>query len=74
VTYASSGTYQSPPCDWGVPAKLIDLTVAADLNGGRVTATIEASDNGFRTIQAQMKVPIRDGVHAYPVSRVLVGR
>ena len=47
---AASGTYQSPAHDWGVPASLQELTVAAELNGAEVTVSIETSDDGFKTV------------------------
>ena len=72
VSYAASGTYQSPPCDWTIPATLTDLTVAADLNGGQVTATIELSSDGFRTIASRMPVPVRDGVNVYSLESLTI--
>ena len=68
MSYAASGTYQSPPCDWTILATLTDLTVAADLNGGQVTATVELSGDGFRTIASRMPVRVRDGVNAYSLA------
>jgi hypothetical protein len=67
---ARSGTYQSPPYDWTVPAKLHDLTVAADLNQGSVTATVQGSDDGFKTVQSQLEIVVRDGVNTYPLDRL----
>jgi len=60
-----SGTYQSPICDWTVPAAPTGLTVAAELNGGRVAATVETSDDGFQTTLGRSQLDIRDGVNAY---------
>jgi len=65
VSYAAAGSYQSPPCDWTIPATLTDLTVAADLHGGQVTATVELSHDGFTTIASRMPVRVRDGVNVY---------
>ena len=65
---SASGTYQSPPCDWTVPAKLGNLTVTADLNHGRVTATVETSDDGFKTVRSRTRIPLRDGVSTYPLA------
>ena len=48
-----------------VPAKLKDITVAADLNGGKVTATVETSNDGFRTVASRIQLPIGDGVQTY---------
>jgi len=64
---AESGVYQSPAYDWTVPAKLRELTVAADLNDGRVTATVQTSDDGFETVRSQVEIVIRDGVNSYPL-------
>jgi hypothetical protein len=72
VSYAASGTYQSPPCDWTIPATLTDLTVAADLNGGQVTATVELSGDGFRTIASRMPVHVRDGVNVYSLESLTI--
>ena len=35
AAYVASGSYQSPLYDWGVAARLTNLTVAAELHGGR---------------------------------------
>ena len=64
---AASGTYQTPPYDWTVPAKLDELTATADLNGGQVTATVETSDDGFKSVRSHTQVPIEDGVNSYPL-------
>lgn len=65
IIYAASGSYQSPPCDWAIPAKLEELEIAADLDGGQVTATVEVSDDGFRTVTGIASVRIQDGVNKY---------
>ena len=49
-------------------AKLTDLTVAADLHGGQVTATVEASNDGFKTIVSTTQVRVQDGVNTYPLN------
>jgi hypothetical protein len=72
VRFAASGHYQSPACDWAASAKLDSLTVAADLNGGRVRATVETSRDGFQTIQSRSRIRVRDGVNSYPL-RALSG-
>ncbi|MFH1920631.1 MAG: discoidin domain-containing protein [Planctomycetota bacterium] len=64
---AASGTYQSPPYDWAVPAKLNDLTVAAELSHGEVTATVQTSNDGFQTVRSEVQIPVRDGVNTYPL-------
>jgi hypothetical protein len=38
------------------------LTAAVDLHGGRATATIETSDDGFQTIRAAAPIELGDGV------------
>ena len=63
----SQAATQSPPYDWTVPAKLGELTVTADLNDGRVTATVQTSDDGFQTVRSQIQIVIRDGVNTYPL-------
>jgi hypothetical protein len=64
---AVTGTYESPVHNWGRPAELQSLEVAADLCAGQVTATIEISDDGFKTVQSCSDIPLRDGVSAYPL-------
>jgi hypothetical protein len=68
LTYAAAGSYQSPPQDWVVRAKLAELTVAADLNGGQANATVEASDDAFTTVSSSRFFPVQDGVNTYPLS------
>jgi len=70
VSYPQSGSYQSPPYDWAVPAKLVDLTVTADLNQGSVTATVETSDDEFNTVRSQVRISVKDGVNTYPLDSV----
>ena len=65
VSYVASGTYQSPPCDWTAPARLAEFTATADLYGGQMTATVETSNDGFRTIASAKRVRVQDGVNAY---------
>ena len=65
---AASGTYQSPAHNWGVPASLQELTVAAELNGGAVSVSIETSDDGFKTVTSESKIPVRDGVNVYALT------
>ena len=50
-----------------MPAKLSNLTVTADLNHGQVTATVETSDDGFKTIRSQARIPLRDGADTHPL-------
>ncbi len=66
---AASGTCQSPAHDWAAPTSLSlkELTVAADLNGGKVSVVVETSDDGFRTVRAQTRLAAKDGVCAYPL-------
>jgi hypothetical protein len=66
--YVAAGTYLSAPLDWTVSARLSDLTVAADLNGGRVEATVETSDDGFRTVRSRMPLTLDDGVKTYALA------
>ena len=67
VSYPASGRYQSPPYDWAVPARLADLTIAAELNQGRVTATVETSDDEFQSVRSQVQIAVKDGVDTYPL-------
>ncbi|HWB53921.1 MAG TPA: LamG-like jellyroll fold domain-containing protein, partial [Tepidisphaeraceae bacterium] len=70
ITYPVSGTYQSPTHCWGKRVKLSNLTVAADLNDGRVTVLLETSDDGFRTVKSQTRVAVKDGINSYPLDSV----
>jgi hypothetical protein len=64
-TNAASGSYLSPAHNWDMLANPKELTVAADLNGGQISAAVETSDDGFKTVRAQMRLSVRDGVKAY---------
>jgi hypothetical protein len=70
VRYAKCGSLLSPAWDWMTAASLRDLTVAAELNRGSVAATLETSNDGFRTVAAQGQLAIRDGVSTYPLSQL----
>jgi hypothetical protein len=72
IAYFASGTYLSPPHDWGLPVRLVDLCVAADLNAGQVTATVEVSDDGFRTIASTTQVRVLEGVNTYSLDSLRV--
>jgi hypothetical protein len=63
--HVASGSYLSPVYDWGVEARGTELTVATELNSGGVTATIEVSDDGFRTVRSKTVIQVEDGVRAY---------
>ena len=62
---ATSGTYLSPHHDWDAPAKLQEFIIAAELHGAEVTASIETSEDGFKTVASQQEMAVRDGVNAY---------
>ena len=64
-TNATSGSYLSPAHDWAMLATPKELTVTADLNGGRISVAVETSDDGFKSVRAQTKLSVRDGVKAY---------
>ena len=65
--YIASGNYVSPIYDWAQAANLKEITVAAELNGGQVTASIETSDDHFKTAPRRVRVEVRDGVTDYPL-------
>jgi hypothetical protein len=67
---AASGTYQSPPHDWAVLAKLAELKVAVDLQGGQATATVETSNDAFNTVSSSGPIPLRDGVNTYSLGSI----
>ncbi|MFA5058100.1 MAG: trehalase family glycosidase, partial [Opitutaceae bacterium] len=64
---AVAGTYQSPPNDWGRPARLTELTVTVDLHGGQGTVTVETSNDAFRTVSSSGPIRLQDGVKGYPL-------
>jgi hypothetical protein len=66
--YAASGSYQSPVCDWGGRVRPTEFTVVADLNGCTATATLQLSDDGFKTLRPEIPLPLRDGLNSYPLS------
>jgi hypothetical protein len=68
ATFAASGFYQSLPHDWAVPVKLTELTLAVELNGGQVTATVEVSNDGFRTVASATQLDVQGGVRTYPLN------
>ncbi len=61
----ASGQYQSPVHDWGVPARLRELTVAADLHGAQAFVSVETSDDGFMTTTSSSTLPVPDGVKSW---------
>jgi hypothetical protein len=61
------GSYLSPVCDWALSARPTRLDVAAELQGGRITATVETSDDGFRTVSARTQIPVREGFASHPL-------
>ncbi|MCL5744455.1 MAG: hypothetical protein M1541_11110 [Acidobacteria bacterium] len=69
--YVSSGSYVSPVYDWGVRAHNTTVTVATELHTGRVTAIIETSDDGFRTVRSKSAVELQDGIQDYPLEPAL---
>ena len=44
-----------------------DLTVAAELNGGQVTATVETSHDEFQSVLSKAEITVQHGVHTYPL-------
>jgi hypothetical protein len=59
--------YQSPPNDWGMPARLTELTVTVDLHGGQGTVTVETSNDSFGKISSTGPIRLQDGVFTYPL-------
>ena len=43
------------------------ITVAAELHGGQVTATVETSNDGFKTAASLVPIKLSDGVVTYPL-------
>ena len=64
---AATGIYTSRIWDWGSPMKIEGIEVAAGLNGGQATLTLETSGDGFATVSQKEKLTLRDGVQSYPL-------
>ena len=56
-----TGTYTTAPCDWGQAATLTGLRTSATLNGGSISAVIETSNDGFKTIAAKQSFELKEG-------------
>jgi len=67
---AMTGTYESPAHKWGRPTELQALEVAADLRAGRASATVETSNDEFKTVQSRTEIALRDGVITYPLDSI----
>ena len=66
--HVASGSYLSPVYNWGGSAGGTELTVAAELNTGSVRATIETSDDDFRTARTETTIEIENGVRTYTLT------
>jgi hypothetical protein len=62
---AATGAYTSRVWDWGSATKIEGVDVAAGLNGGQVTLTLETSGDGFAAVSQKETVTLRDGVQRY---------
>ena len=58
---AQTGTYTTAPSDWGQPVRVTALRTRAVLNGGGISARIEISNDGFKTIAATQSLELKDG-------------
>jgi hypothetical protein len=58
---ALTGTYTTAPCDWGQPVQITALHTQAALNDGSISARIETSNDGFRTIAAKQSLELEEG-------------
>ena len=58
---ALTGTYTTAPCDWGQAVRITALRTNSALNDGTISARIETSDDGFKTIAAKQSVELKDG-------------
>ena len=72
VTYALSGSYLSPLCDWGAAVRPTEMVVSADLHGGLVTATVELSRDRFKSVAASLPVEVTDGINVYSLETLTV--
>jgi hypothetical protein len=66
--FVSRGAYQSELCDWHTRVTITGLRILAELNGGRVDAVLEVSNDGFNTVAESAKFDLKDGVASYPVA------
>ena len=58
---ALTGTYTTAPSDWGQAVRITALRSTAALNGGGISARIETSNDGFKTIAATQSLELKDG-------------
>jgi hypothetical protein len=58
---ALTGSYTTAPCDWGQPVRITTLRTRAALNDGSISARIETSNDGFKTLTATQSVELKDG-------------
>jgi len=65
IRFVAAGSYVSPVYDWGIRARVSELTVATTLNSGKVSLTIEGSDDGFRTVRSNTTMQVKDGIQTY---------
>jgi hypothetical protein len=56
-----TGTYTTAPCDWGQAATLTGLRTSAALNGSSISAVIETSNDGFKTLAATQSFELKEG-------------
>jgi hypothetical protein len=65
---AQTGRYTTTTCDWGQSMQLTAIRTTAMLNDGTITAHLETSIDGFRTIVATERLAIRTGENLLPLS------
>ena len=61
---ALTGTYTTAPCDWGQPVRITALRTSTALHDGSISARIETSHDGFKTIAAKQSVELKEGEQA----------
>ncbi len=58
---AQTGRYTTTTCDWGQPVRITALRTTTTLNDGGISARIETSNDGFKTIAETREIPLKSG-------------
>jgi len=64
---AQTGTYTTAPCDWGQTVQVTALRTSASLNDGTITAKVETSNDGFKTVAETREIPVKPGDQNTPI-------
>ncbi len=65
AVYSASGTYTSPICRWGMAVVPTWLSVATELHGGAIVATVQTSNDEFKSVHDEPPIRLQEGAHEY---------